>query len=430
MASAQALNICLVAYNFPILGRASDHGFLWPIARGLTSRGHRVTVISANSVIGKPEITRDGVRVFYLFEGYPNLSHLPFKTAALKKFRELNREQSFDIVHCMDSSGVQIGLHKKEFRAAVAFDVEATQMSQIFSILGMVQENFRSLISTGIAVTYKFLTTYLGADRVLLSTADGVFVTSPQQKIFLERYYLYPEYHTYTVPYGIELGDLSTRAESKEWKQKWKLPANAHIIVTTTDMAEPKEIVNLVTAFEPVAIKKPNAFMIVIGNGPGFKEIEYHILNHALGSRVLMVGNLKPEEVSDVISIADVYLNMSSRTTGFEPTQIEAMAQQKVIIGSEVSPIANVVEDGVDGFLLRPADTESLSGLLIEIFSGTLPVEEIGHRARQKVLNLFDVRKMVEAVEDSYRKILQRSTRYKGQKSKKVVPASPSGPTT
>jgi hypothetical protein len=100
-------------------------------------------------------------------------------------------------------------------------------------------------------------------------------------------------------------------------------------------------------------------------------------------------------------------VNLSSRSTGFEPTQIEAMAQKKVIIGSEVSPISNVVEDGVDGFLIRPADTESLSNLLIEIFSGSLPSEEIGEKARQKVLEMFDTQKMILTVNNSYQKIIQ-----------------------
>jgi glycosyltransferase involved in cell wall biosynthesis len=176
--------------------------------------------------------------------------------------------------------------------------------------------------------------------------------------------------------------------------------------VTITDMMEPKEVINLLVAFERVAVKKPNSYMLLVGNGPSWKEIEFQMLSLALGSKVLMLGALKAEEVSDCISIADVFVNMSSRSTGFEPAMIEAMAQKKVIIGSEVSPISYVVEDGRDGFLLRPADTESLAHLLIEIFSGGMPTVDIGERASEKVRNLFDPRKMVRSIEEAYQKIL------------------------
>ncbi|MCE3010117.1 MAG: glycosyltransferase family 4 protein [Proteobacteria bacterium] len=406
----ESLNICMVAYRFPILGRATDHGFLWPIAKGLAVRGHKVTVIAAQSPLGKQEVVRDGVRVFYLHEGYPNFAHKKFEHAVLDKFIQLHREDPFDIVHSMDRSAIEIAKRKKSLKVPVTYDVNATQMSQLFSILGMVQESVGSLIQTGVAVVYKFLSTYFGGDRKLLISADGIFVTSPQQRIFLERYYLYPDFHTYTVPYGIELGDLSPRPESLELKKNLKLPENCHIAVTLTDMQEPSEVINLMRAFERVAVKKPNAYMLIVGNGPYWKEIEFALYNLALGSKVFMMGALSDDEVSDCISLSDVYINLSSRTTGFEPTMIEAMAQRKVIIGSEVSPVSNIVEDGKDGFLLRPADVESLSGLLIEIFSGGIPVTDIGDRAREKVLNLFDTRKMINILEEAYYKV--RKTRY------------------
>lgn len=418
------LNICLMAQKFPILGRASDQGFLWPIARGLAVRGHNVTVIAAKSPLGKNEVHRDGVRVFYLHEGYPNLSHLPFEEAAYRKFYELHKAEPFHLIHSIDRTARLIAHDREKLNVAVAYDVEATQMSQIFSILGMGQESVSNILATGIAVVYKFLSTFFGGDRELLSHADGVFVTSPQQRIFLERYYLYPDFHTYTVPYGIELGNLAPRPEAQGLKKQLKLSENAQVAVTLSDMTEPQEVINLLIAFEKVAIKKPNAYMIIIGNGPGWKEIEFQMLSLALGNRVIMTGALKAEEISDYVTISDVFVNLSSRSTGFEPSMIEAMAQRKVIIGSEVSPIAHIVEDGRDGFLLRPADTESLSHLLIEIFSGGLPIADIGERAREKVINLFDTRKMVHSIEEAYRQILLNTKVLKRLSSRpKIHPA-------
>jgi glycosyltransferase involved in cell wall biosynthesis len=224
----------------------------------------------------------------------------------------------------------------------------------------------------------------------------------------LERYYLYPDYHTYTVPYGIELGDLSARPEASELRKKHKIPESAPVLVTLSDMLEPSEVINVLKAFERVVIKKPSSYMLIIGNGPHWKDIEFEMLNLALGSKVIMAGAVSSEELSDYISISDVFVNLSSRSTGFEPSMIEAMAQKKIIIGSEVSPIANIVEEGRDGFLLRPADTDSLSRLLLDLFSNTKPVTEIGERAREKVLNMFDTKKMISSLEEAYLKILNR----------------------
>lgn len=409
----ETLNICLTSHRFPILSRATDHGFLWPIAKGLAKEGHKVTVLAANSPLKKPEVVRDGVRVFFLHEGAKNLSHMSFQMAVRQRFMQLHKEEPFHLVHSIDKSGYRIGSRKDDLKIAMAYDVEATQMSQLFAILAMKQDTLGSMLTTALATTYKFLTTYYGGDRRLLSTADGIFVTNPQQRIILERYYLYPDYHTYTVPYGIELGDLTPKEKSLELRKKLGIPENAHVAVTITDMTEAQEIMPLLRAFEKVAIKKPNSYLIVVGNGPKYKDIEFQVLNLALGNRVVMTGAVPSTDIEDYIVLGDVFVNMGSRSTGFEPSTLEAMAQKKVVLGSEVSPIANIIEDGRDGFLLRPADVDSMSNLLVEIFSGTMPADEIGDRARQKVVDLFDTPKMVQATLDAYRKILLNTGLYK-----------------
>lgn len=401
-----SLKICLVGQRFQILSRASDSGFLWPMARGLARQGHSVTVISTRSPLGKAEVQRDGVTAYYLQEGSSRYSGMSFASAAYQKFRELHRESPFHIVHSLDDSGYRIARRRKELKVAVAYDVEATQMSQLFSIMGMSQETAGSLLTTYVALAYKFLTTYLGRDRNLLRTADGVFVTNPQQRVLLERYYLYPDARIFNVPYGAEVGDLSPKDHSLELKRRLGLPEHAQIAVTVSDMAEVRELVPLLRAFEKVAVKKPNAYLVIVGTGPHFKKIEYEVLSLALGNRVLLPGAIKTAELLDYIVLGDVFINLSSRTTGFEPGMIEAMAQKKVIVGSEVSPISNVVEDGVDGFLIRPADVDSLANLLLELFAGTLPGDEIGERARKKVMDLFDPQKMVQSAIDAYGKIL------------------------
>ncbi len=292
---------------------------------------------------------------------------------------------------------------------AVAYDVDATQMVQIVSILGMRQESVSGILSTSIAVVYKFLSTYYGGDRQLLKTANGVFVTNPQQRLMLERYYLYPDYHIYTVPYGLEVGNLEPREEAKTLRASLGIPASAQVALTTSDMIEMDELMPLLKAFEKVAIKKPSAYLIIVGNGPKWKDIEFEILNLALGRRVLMVGAIKEQDIPDYISICDVFINLSARTTGFEYSLIEAMAQEKLVIGSEVSAVANIIEDTVDGFLLRPADIVSLAELLIDIFSGTISRGPIGEKARNKVTNFFDTKKMVQATIDAYFKIINNS---------------------
>jgi glycosyltransferase involved in cell wall biosynthesis len=408
-----SLNVCLVARHFSVSSRTSGLSFLRLIAKGLAARGHQVTVLAAEHPQGRTELDWGGVKIYFLLEGRGGrIRRDTFAEAVKSKFIDLHSVRPFHLVHSVDDSAIKLSRFKKGFGVAIAFGVSATRLSELFAIMAMGQESLGSLLRTSTAVAYKFLSTYYGGDRHLLSIADGVFVTSPIERIALERYYLFPDMKIHTVPYGIEIGDLAPRERSEELRRTLGIPETAKVAVTVSDMTEVGEVKNLLQAFEQVVIKKPNSRLIIVGQGPKFKEIEFEMLNLALGSKVIMTGTVSENELPNTIALADVFVNLSSRTTGFEASLLEAMAQKKVIIGSEVSPMGTIVEHGKDGFLIRPADVSELTTLLLEIFGG-LPVLEIGESARKKVVNLFDPEKMVIETLDAYYAILKESVRYK-----------------
>jgi 1,2-diacylglycerol 3-alpha-glucosyltransferase len=432
------LNICLVTKKFPYPGRESDENYLWPMARGLAKRGHDVVVFSWTNPRGKAEIVSGNVRALFLGE-QKYARRAQFSQMVLDKFEELHAQKQFHIVHGLDESALLIGRHRKRLGVAVTYDISASQMSQIFSILGMAQETLGGLLSTGVALFYKFLTTYFSTDRALLSTADGVFVATPIQQIMLERYYLYPELKTFIVPYGMDYIETQIHTPSEDLKAKVGITASSQVVLTFTDMTELEEVTNLLRAFQKVVIKKTNARLIILGNGPLKKNIEFETLDLALGSKVFFAGAIPSEELSDYLAISDVYVNLSSRTTGFEPTMLGAMAQKKVVIGSELSPIATIIEDGIDGFLVRPADVKTLTELITAIFSGDfksrngqMTAQEIGLKAREKVINLFDVEKMVDLMLTAFYKTLNnvggRLTNYKSNPSATSRPAENTPP--
>ena len=302
------LRICIVAAQFPILGRAADHGFLWPVAKGLARQGHDVTILSWKNPQRKREIEQDGVKGFFLGEG-TSRTKADFPVLVNEHFAKLHRDNPFHIVHSVDNSGIEIGKLKRNYRVAMAYDVEATRMSEIFQILGFSQETLSSLFSIALLVTYRFLKTYLGSDRMLLRTADSIFVTSPQQRLALERYCLYPETKVYTVPYGIEIGALSPREKSEEFRKKLGIPGNSRVILTKNNMTELEEFQNLLKAFERLAIKKPTSRLIIIGDGPLRKQFEFEMLNLALGSKVIFTGEISNVEINDYIALADIFVN-------------------------------------------------------------------------------------------------------------------------
>ncbi len=405
------MRICLIGHKIHVQSRAADTGLLWPLARGLSERGHDVTIISTVSPMKKTEIYRDGIRAFYLHEGTSVFKTSRFIDAAHKKFVQLHHEKPFDLVHSLDDSAYKIGRHKKNFNVPVAYDIEATKMAELFSTLTENDGSLNSQVKTTVKLIFNFLQSYFTQDRSLLETADGIFTTTPQQRMILERYYLYPDYHTYTVPYGINLGDLTPRSESESFKLKLQIPDDADIILAVSNFSNSFELSPLLKAFEKVVLKNSNTYLVIIGDGPRWKDVEFQMLKLVLGSRVIMPGAVDAEDLLNYISSSSIYVDLSSQSTGLEPSLIEAMAQKKVVIGSELSPISEIIEDTKDGFLVRPADDVTISNLLTKILSDKENYLQLGEEARLKVLKVFNRQKMIDSLLKSYTEILEKTGR-------------------
>lgn len=405
------LKICLISRKFPIRGRAADHSYLWMIAKRLSNLGHKVTVIAQRSPQSKSEVLEEGVQVYYLDN---DSKHSPKNLQSLirTKFAELHRSEAFDIVHTIDKSGYKVIKNSQKFKVATAADVEATNIAQIFTILGMTQDTVGSALSTSISVLYKFLRTYNG-DRRLLKSSNGIFVSSPQQRLFLERYYLYPDRRIFTVAYGIEIPESVNDNSSRNLKEQYSLPERGDIIATVSDMIDVEEVKTILEALQKVVIKKPETRLIIIGNGPKKKEIEFETYKLALGNFVHFTGAINNIELPDYISNCSIFINLSSRSTGFEASVLEAMTQKKLVIASEVSALASLIEDRKDGFLVRPADINGVSRLLLEIINEEIPIKEVGAAAKSKVQNYFDPEKMISNTINAYYDILRNSGYYK-----------------
>lgn len=404
----ETLKICLISEKFPIIGSTHARGFIGPIARGLAKAGHQVSVIAWDNPIGEKEIEQEGIKTYFVSGANSSRIDL-FSRRVQQKFSQLHKEDPFHIVHSLTHSAFRVGFDKKHHGIAIAYDVTATKMAEIFSTIGMAENNVSSQLRTAYKVVYRFLKSFYMRDRLIMNNADGIFVHSPQQQLALERYYLYPEKKTFNIPYGIEIEDLSQRQGSDELRQKLNIPKSAKVVVTVSDMIEKQDVQNILRAFQGVATKKPSSYLIIVGDGPAFKEIEYEMLNLALGSHVVLVGAVPAYEISSYIDLANVFVNIGGRTSSYDPNLLEAMIQEKIVIGSEVSPISTIIDDGVDGYLIRPADVSALSQLLLGLFLEQIEPGPMGENARAKALNIFDTKKMIQETLSAYEKILMKS---------------------
>jgi PEP-CTERM/exosortase A-associated glycosyltransferase len=129
----------------------------------------------------------------------------------------------------------------------------------------------------------------------------------------------------------------------------------------------------LVEAFAEIAKKCPQACVLIAGDGPGTQK--WVEVSRKLGSdkQILFIGKVPHEEVSRYYSVIDavVYPRLSMRLTELvTPLKpLEAMALGKVVIGSDVGGIKELVKDGMTGYLFKAGSVHALAETMLKVIA-------------------------------------------------------------
>ena len=125
----------------------------------------------------------------------------------------------------------------------------------------------------------------------------------------------------------------------------------------------------LLRAFAKVSAKVPKARLIIAGDGAERANLEALATKLNLGSTVRFTGHLRGEDVDRALRGAWVQVVPSLWDEPFGIVAIEAMARGTAVIASSSGGLSEIVDDGIDGFLVPPGNVEALSEKLTALLT-------------------------------------------------------------
>jgi len=406
-----AFHICFVGKTFSMVQKSGDKESIWPIAEKLSEQGCKVTIVAYKSPTHAKTVQKGNVVVHFVASGSEFVSKEEFPSLALNSLSSLHEQDCFDHVHSLDTPLKHFKRSFKNKKPSLSYGVQVSNIEEMFLLLGPTDDSLWSMIKSTLIYPIYFINRFFFRDYFVLREAQGVLVNSPKQALSLERHYLYPPNWIFQIPLDSYVSDLIFRKKSEVLMEKYNLNTNTPVLATATNMKKPNELFFLLDVFEKVALTHPTAKFLIFGSGPYYKEVEKRVLLKALDSRVIFTKNVSNAQIPDYISLSDIFININYTTSGFGPSLMEAMAQEKVIIGSEFSPISSVIENGKNGFLIRPGEVQKCAHLIDQIFTGALDKESLGKTAREDIKNILNRDKLTEKTLKAFKKINSRGFR-------------------
>lgn len=180
---------------------------------------------------------------------------------------------------------------------------------------------------------------------------------------------------------------------------------------------EQKGLRYLIEAAPEVLRRAPEVRFVVAGDGPLRGELERMAAAAGLGGKMIFPGYRS--DVPELISSFDAYV-LPSLWEGLPLALLEALALGKPIVASRVGGVPEIVEHGVDGFLVPSRDVAALAEHLVRVAGDTGFRERARERSPIKFAQQFSLEAMVGA---HARLFDELAARRRGEEAPREAPA-------
>ncbi|MCB1694007.1 MAG: glycosyltransferase, exosortase A system-associated, partial [Pseudomonadales bacterium] len=168
----------------------------------------------------------------------------------------------------------------------------------------------------------------------------------------------------------------------------------------------------LIRAVPALRARLPQVKVLLVGDGPEMASLQELAQNLGVGEAVVFTGRVDHASVERYYSLVDilVYPRVSKRVTELvTPLKpLEAMAQRKFVVASDVGGHREMIEDGETGVLFSPGDPKALAEACLGILEdrdGALPLLD---RARHYVESERDWKRNARLYDDVYERCIGR----------------------
>ena len=112
------------------------------------------------------------------------------------------------------------------------------------------------------------------------------------------------------------------------------------------------------------------------------------------------------EDTDALLQALDIFV-LPSLSEGIPMALLEAMAASRAVVASRVGGIPEIVEDGVEGFLVEPMDVNGLAERCLRLIESPDMAQKMGKTARARVERDFSAENMAHRVALLYQELVE-----------------------
>lgn len=172
------------------------------------------------------------------------------------------------------------------------------------------------------------------------------------------------------------------------------------VIGTVGRLNPVKDQAGLLRAFADVHAARPDAVLVLVGDGALRAALEARALELGLGASVRFLGDRS--DVRALLPGFDLFV-LSSLSEGYSMALLEAAASALPIVATDVGGNREIVADGLNGLVVPPSDADALAAALLALVADPSRAAALGTTGRAWALREASIATMAARYERIYR---------------------------
>jgi glycosyltransferase involved in cell wall biosynthesis len=169
-----------------------------------------------------------------------------------------------------------------------------------------------------------------------------------------------------------------------------------------------KGVPTLISAMHAVWRQFPDAVLLMAGQrahrDPAVTAM-LDALSPADRRNVVLIDDFTDEDGPSIMDACDL-LALPSVEESFGLVMIEAWMCGKPVIGADIASTRCIIDDGVDGFVVKPFDVDDLAARILTLLADGTMRESFGRRGRAKVLSRYTWDRVTDTWEETFRQVV------------------------
>jgi len=177
-------------------------------------------------------------------------------------------------------------------------------------------------------------------------------------------------------------------------------------IVVVASLVENKGHKTMLDALSKILKNHNNVKLNIVGDGPLRSELSNYAKKLAIDDHTEFHGIVR--NIQNIIENCDIIVLPTVKREGLGMAIIEGMCLAKPIVASNIGGIPELVENGVNGYLVPPGDSNSLTEKIEILINNKELLNQMGIEGEKKFRQKFTASTMIKKIDKLYDLLLEK----------------------